>query len=207
MIEMINLMRIGIFGGTFDPVHHAHLLLAEQCREQCELDEVWFIPAGSPPHKGSIGISAGKQRREMLDFAVAGHPAFVIKDLELHREGPSYTVETLRQLKTTHPDDEFFLIVGADSVRDLHTWREPEAILEMATLIGVNRPNISLPDLSELTQKFGETILSKILWVTMPGIDISSTDIRKRIREKKSVRFMTPRAVEVYIHNNRLYLE
>jgi len=207
MIEMINLMRIGIFGGTFDPVHNAHLLLAEQCREQCELDEVWFIPAGSPPHKGSIGISAGKERREMLDFAIAGHPAFVIKDLELHREGPSYTVETLRQLKTTHPDDEFFLIVGADSVRDLHTWREPEAILEMATLIGVNRPNISLPDLSELTQKFGENILSKILWVTMPGIDISSTDIRKRIREKKSVRFMTPRAVEVYIHNNRLYLE
>ncbi|MFH1301428.1 MAG: nicotinate-nucleotide adenylyltransferase [Planctomycetota bacterium] len=200
-------MRIGIFGGTFDPVHNAHLLLAEQCREQCELDEVWFIPAGSPPHKGSIGISAGKERREMLDFAIAGHPAFVIKDLELHREGPSYTVETLRQLKTTHPDDEFFLIVGADSVRDLHTWREPEAILEMATLIGVNRPNISLPDLSELTQKFGENILSKILWVTMPGIDISSTDIRKRIREKKSVRFMTPRAVEVYIHNNRLYLE
>ncbi len=200
-------MRIGIFGGTFDPVHNAHLLLAEQCREQCKLDEVWFIPAGSPPHKKGAGITAGKQRREMLDFAVAGHPAFVIKDLELHREGPSYTVETLRQLKTTHPDDEFFFIVGADSVRDLHTWREPETILEMVTVIGVNRPNISLPDLSELTHKFGETILSKILWVTMPGIDISSTDIRNRIREKKSVRFMTPRAVEVYIHNNRLYLE
>tara|TARA_R110002111_G_scaffold247140_2_gene310031 strand:- start:27272 stop:27874 length:603 start_codon:yes stop_codon:yes gene_type:complete len=200
-------MRIGIFGGTFDPVHNAHLLLAEQCREQCELDEVWFIPAGSPPHKESAGITAGKVRREMLDFAVAGHPAFVIKDLELHREGPSYTVETLHQLKATHPDDEFFFIVGADSVRDLHTWREPEAILEMVTVIGVNRPNISLPDLSELTHKFGETVLSKILWVTMPGIDISSTDIRNRIREKKSVRFMTPRAVEVYIHNNRLYLE
>ncbi|QDV52464.1 nicotinate-nucleotide adenylyltransferase [Gimesia fumaroli] len=200
-------MRIGIFGGTFDPVHHAHLLLAEQSREQANLDEVWFIPAGSPPHKESTGISSGKQRREMLDFAIAGNPTFVIKDLELHREGPSYTVETLRQLKETHPDDEFFLIVGADSVRDLHTWREPEAILELATLIGVNRPNISLPDLTELTQKFGEDVITKILWVTMPGIDISSTDIRKRIREKKSVRYMSPRSVEVYIHNNRLYLE
>ena len=200
-------MRIGIFGGTFDPVHYAHLLLAEQCREQCSLDEIWLIPAGSPPHKESKGISSGKQRREMLDFAIAGQPAFVVKDLELHREGPSYTVETMRQLKASHPHDEFFLIVGADSVRDLHTWREPEAILEMATLIGVNRPNISLPDLTELTQKFGEIVLSKIIWVTMPGMDISSTEIRKRILENNSVRFMTPRAVEVYIHNNRLYLE
>ncbi|QDT44326.1 Nicotinate-nucleotide adenylyltransferase [Gimesia alba] len=200
-------MRIGIFGGTFDPVHYAHLLLAEQSREQANLDEVWLIPAGSPPHKESTGISSGKQRREMLDFAIAGNPAFVIKDLELHREGPSYTVETLRQLKETHPDDEFFLIVGADSVRDLHTWREPEAILELAKLIGVNRPNISLPDLTELTQKFGDDVIAKILWVTIPGIDISSTDIRKRVRENKSVRYMTPRAVEVYIHNNRLYLE
>lgn len=200
-------MRIGIFGGTFDPVHHAHLLLAEQCREQSNLDEVWFIPAGSPPHKENTGISSGKQRREMLDFAIAGHPAFVIKDLELHREGPSYTVETLRQLKETHPDDDFFLIVGADSVRDLHTWREPAAILELATLIGVNRPNISLPDLTELAQKFGEDVIAQILWVTMPGMDISSTDLRKRVHEKKSVRYMTPRSVEVYIHNNRLYLE
>jgi len=143
----------------------------------------------------------------MLEFAIAGHPAFILKDLELHREGPSYTVETLRQLKTSHPNDEFFLIVGADSVRDLHTWREPEEILELATLIGVNRPNISLPDLSELTQKFGKIVLAKIIWATMPGMDISSTDIRKRVHENESVRFMTPRAVEVYIHNNRLYLD
>ena len=200
-------MRIGIFGGTFDPVHYGHLLLAEQCREQCNLEEIWLTPAGSPPHKESKGISTGKQRREMLDFAIAGHPAFVVKDLELHREGPSYTVETLRQLKASHPEHEFFLIVGADSVRDLHTWREPELILELATLIGVNRPNISLPDLTELTHKFGDLVRSKILWATMPGMDISSTDIRKRILENKSVRFMTPRAVEVYIHNNRLYLE
>ncbi|MCH9653555.1 MAG: nicotinate-nucleotide adenylyltransferase [Planctomycetes bacterium] len=200
-------MRIGIFGGTFDPVHFGHLLLAEQCREQCKLDEIWLIPAGSPPHKESKGISTGKQRREMLEFAIAGHPAFILKDLELHREGPSYTVETLRQLKTSHPNDEFFLIVGADSVRDLHTWREPEEILELATLIGVNRPNISLPDLSELTQKFGKIVLAKIIWATMPGMDISSTDIRKRVHENESVRFMTPRAVEVYIHNNRLYLD
>lgn len=200
-------MRIGIFGGTFDPVHNAHLLLAEQCREQCNLDEIWLIPAGSPPHKETKGITTGKQRREMLDFAIAGHPAFVIKDLELHREGPSYTIETLRQLKDAHPDEEFFLIVGADSVRDLHTWRDPESILDLATLIAVNRPNISLPDMTELKEKFGDLVSSKILWITTPGMDISSTDIRKRVLENKSVRYMTPRAVEVYIHNHRLYLE
>lgn len=200
-------MRIGIFGGTFDPVHIAHLLLAEQCREQCALDQVWFVPAGNPPHKEGNTISSGKQRQEMLDFAIAGHPAFLVKDLELDREGPSFTVDTLRQLKASQPDDEFFLIVGADSVRDLHTWREPEAILEMATLIGVNRPDISLPDLTELAQKFGESGISKILWVSIPGTDISSTDIRQRIQENKSVRYMTPRAVEIYIHNNKLYLD
>ena len=143
----------------------------------------------------------------MLDFAIAGHPAFLIKDLELHREGPSYTVVTLQELQALHPQDEFFLIIGADSVRDLHTWREPEAILELASLIGVNRPNISLPDLTELKQKFGAAIDRKIFWVTMPGIEISSTDLRQRIHENRSVRYMTPRSVEVYIHNNRLYLE
>lgn len=200
-------MRIGIFGGTFDPVHNGHLLLAEQCREQASLDEVWLIPAGSPPHKESTGITPGKQRREMLEFASAGNPTFVIKDLELHREGPSYTVETLRQLKESHSNDDFYLIIGADSVRDFHTWREPAAILEQAHLIGVNRPNISLPDLSELKEKLGEAVVEKITWVTMPGIDLSSTDIRQRVQENKSVRYMTPRAVEVYIHNNRLYLD
>ncbi|EDL61861.1 nicotinate-nucleotide adenylyltransferase [Gimesia maris] len=200
-------MRIGILGGTFDPVHNAHLLMAEQCREQCELDQIWFIPAGNPPHKEGKNVTSGKQRREMLDFAIAGHPAFLIKDLELHREGPSYTVVTLQELQALHPQDEFFLIIGADSVRDLHTWREPEAILELASLIGVNRPNISLPDLTELKQKFGAAIDRKIFWVTMPGIEISSTDLRQRIHENRSVRYMTPRSVEVYIHNNRLYLE
>jgi len=200
-------MRIGIFGGTFDPVHHGHLLLAEQCREQCALDEVWLIPAGSPPHKSISNITPGKQRREMLEFACAGNPSFVIQDLELNREGPSYTVETLRQLKESHPSDDFFLIIGADSFRELHTWREPEAILELAQVIGVNRPNISLPDLSDLKEKFGDSVIANILWATMPGIDLSSTDIRQRIRENKSVRYMTPRSVEVYIHNNRLYLD
>ena len=89
-------MRIGILGGTFDPVHNAHLLMAEQCREQCELDQIWFIPAGNPPHKEGKNVTSGKQRREMLDFAIAGHPAFLINDLELHREGPSYTVVTVQ---------------------------------------------------------------------------------------------------------------
>ncbi len=200
-------MRIGIFGGTFDPVHMAHLLLAEQCREQCALDQIWFVPAGNPPHKEGIEITSGKLRQEMLEFAIAGNSAFVVKDLELNREGPSYTVDTIRQLKESQPGDEFFLIVGADSVRDLPTWREPESILNLVTLIGVNRPDISLPDLTEFTQKSGKTPISKIRWVTIPGTDISSTDIRLRIHENRSVRYMTPRAVEVYIHNNRLYLD
>lgn len=198
-------MRIGIYGGTFDPIHYAHLILAEQCRDQCQLDEVWFIPAAQPPHKMTVSISDAKHRCDMVEFAIAGNSAFRLNKIELQRTGPSYTYETLEQLQSEDTSRELFLLIGADSVRDLPQWRRPERILELATIVAVNRGDEPIPDGAALKAIGGELNPPRIRNVRMPGFDLSSTEIRRRIREGKSVRYLVPRAVEAYITENQLY--
>lgn len=198
-------MRLGIFGGTFDPVHWGHLVMAEQCREQCGLDQVWFLPAGLPPHKTGSAISSGKQRAEMLEFAIAGQPEFLVNRMELSREGKTYTVDTLTELHNERPNDELFFLIGGDSLNDLPLWREPGRIVELATVVAVNRGDRPLPDGTQLIEHLGPAVASRIKLVTMPGMDLSSTDIRQRVREGKSIRFMVPRAVEAYIAEHKLY--
>src|SRR6516165_6442591 len=133
-------MRVGIFGGTFDPVHTGHLILAEQCREQGRLDEVWFVPAPRPPHKDEPSLTRFEQRVEMLALALAGNPAFRIDELEKERSGPSYTVETLAELKRRHPEHTFLLLVGGDSLVDLPRWYDPRGIVAQAGLLVMERP-------------------------------------------------------------------
>lgn len=198
-------MRFGIYGGTFDPVHLGHLLLAEQCREQCSLDEVWFVPAGAPPHKTDWQITPAQQRLEMLEFAIAGHDKFRMERLELDRAGPSFTVETLQLLHDARPGNELFLLLGADSVHDFPTWREPQRILQLATIVAVNRGDHPPCDFSKLVQLFGKSTSEKFVSVQMPGLDISSRDIRQRVREGHSIRYLVPRAVEAYIAQHQLY--
>jgi nicotinate-nucleotide adenylyltransferase len=198
-------MRLGVFGGTFDPVHWGHLLMAEHCREQCELDLVWLLPAGLPPHKTGAEISSGKQRAEMLEFATAGHESLIVNRMEFDREGKSFTVDTLRQIHQERPEDELFFLIGADSLDDLPGWREPEHIIELATVVAVNRGDRPLPSQEELIGHLGERIARGVRLVTMPGIDLSSTDIRQRVNEGKSIRYMVPRAVEAYIAEHKLY--
>jgi nicotinate-nucleotide adenylyltransferase len=181
------------------------LLLAEQCREECRLDCVWFIPAGTPPHKAAESISPGEQRAEMLEFAIAGHPQFSVNRMELARTGRSFTVDTLRQLHAEDPARELFFLIGADSLADLPLWRDPAGIAELATIVAVNRGDRPLPDLEALRRQLGDAVLSRIQIVTMPGIDLSATDIRRRVREGKSIRFMTPRPCEIYIEQHGLY--
>jgi len=194
-------MRIGIFGGTFDPIHLGHLVLAEQCREQLGLEEVWFVPAGEPPHKMAAPRSSGRHRREMVEFAIAGHAHFKVSDIELERDGPSYTVETLSQLHQLHPNEEWWLLIGADSLDNFATWREPERITQLSRIAAVNRGDRSLPDTVAFTALFGD----RLDVVTMPGIDLSASDIRQRIAAGRSIRYLVPRAVEVYIQEQRLY--
>jgi nicotinate-nucleotide adenylyltransferase len=198
-------MRLGIYGGTFDPVHYGHLLLAEQCREICRLDEVWLMPAGSPPHKQGARITSGKHRREMLELAVAGLPQFKVSTMELDRPGPNYTVETLDELARQRPDDELFLLIGRDSLDEFRTWREPERIAELATIVAVNRGRDAV-DAAAVRAAVGDRIAERVEFVSMPGVDLSASDLRKRAAEGRSLRFQVPRAVEQYILEHQLYI-
>lgn len=196
-------MRIGVFGGTFDPPHHGHLVLAEQCREQCQLDEVWFVPAAIPPHKQDMLISPAKARCDMIEFAIAGNSQFKLSRVELDRPGLSYTVATLEQLQAEVSTRELFLLVGADSIRDLPAWRQPDRIQELATIVAVNRGRTAPTE--EQRQALHPTVADRIRFVDMPGVEISATDIRQRVAEGRSIRYLVPRAVESYILQHRLY--
>jgi nicotinate-nucleotide adenylyltransferase len=197
--------RVGLLGGTFDPVHYGHLLVAESCREQLQLDQVRFIPAAKPPHKLGDTITDGQARADMLALAVAGCPEFVIDRRELKRIGPSFTMDTLSELVTENPSAEFFLLMGADSLRDFLTWKNPQRIAKLATLVACNRPGISLPAASQIVEWVGPEIAERVISVAIPGTDLAATDLRRRAAEGRSLRFRTPRAVEAYIAQHRLY--
>ncbi|MGC1272748.1 MAG: nicotinate-nucleotide adenylyltransferase [Planctomycetaceae bacterium] len=198
-------MKIGLYGGTFDPVHYGHLLLAERCREALGLDEVRFVPAGDPPHKDRNDLTPGTARAEMLEFATAGHPQLTVDRRELQRPGPHYTFETLGEVRRDLPDAELFFLMGADSLADLPRWREPGRIAQLATIVAVNRGDRPLPERSSLESTLGEAIASRVVFVTMPGIDLSSTELRERAAAGKSLRYTMPAAVEAYIRDKMLY--
>jgi nicotinate-nucleotide adenylyltransferase len=197
-------MRLGLYGGTFDPIHLGHLILAEQCREACALDRVWLIVAGSPPHKPGGRTPVG-HRLEMVRVAIAGHPAFAASDIEAKRPGPHYSVETLEAIRRDHPDDELFFLIGADSLADLPTWREPERIARLATIVVVNRPGIEEADPERLPD-FGPGS-HPFIWVSIPSVGIASSDLRRRLAEGRSIRYMVPRGVEAYVEAHELYRE
>lgn len=199
-------MRLGIFGGSFDPVHYGHLLLAECCREACQLDEVWFMPAHQPPHKQQRTLTDPRRRLEMLQLAIAGNPAFQVSNLELERGGVSYTVDTLRQVHERYPDAELFLLLGADSMAELPTWREAESVCRLARLAVVCRPG-QIVDWTPLQAMLGEASRSvlHVQLVPMPQVEFSSSDIRARVAAGRSIRYRTPRAVELYIRQHGLY--
>jgi nicotinate-nucleotide adenylyltransferase len=200
-------MRIGVFGGTFDPVHLGHLILAEQCREQARLDQVWFIPAYRPPHKQDQPVTPFHQRVEMLALAIAGHPAFRIDEIEKEHGGLSYTVQTLEELKRLHPADELFLIIGSDVLPDLPKWREPERILALVGLLVAARPgwDVWSADRVRAAVKLSPEVPLRMQVVQVPLIDNSSRDLRARAAEGRSLRYLVPRAVECYIEAHHLY--
>jgi nicotinate-nucleotide adenylyltransferase len=200
-------MRLGLYGGSFDPVHYGHLLLAECCRETLRLDEVWLIPAAVPPHKQARTLAPGKHRLEMLELALSGHEQLRASRLELDRGGVSYTVETLAAVRELHPVAELCLLMGADSLRDLPTWREPARICELALPAVVRRGGAPEPDFAVVAPLVSSERLAAIraAQVQMPLIELSSTDLRRRAADGKSLRYRTPRAVEKYIETRGLY--
>lgn len=200
-------LRLGIFGGSFDPVHYGHLLLAECCREQCSLDRIRFIPAAVSPHKiGAEPVSA-EERVEMLKLAIGGHEHFEVSTSEIDRGGVSYTVETMATLREEVADRDLFFLMGADSLFDFPNWKEPDRICELCTPVVVSRPGSPEPDFSVLKGIVSDSRVAEIEkhMVQMPQMDISSSEIRKRVSENRSIRFQVPRAVEKYIETKGLY--
>jgi nicotinate-nucleotide adenylyltransferase len=200
-------MRLGLFGGSFDPVHYGHLLLAESGREQLSLDQVWLIPAAVSPFKIGREQAPAKARLEMLELAIGGNEGLVASPIEIERGGVSYTLDTLAAIAREWPGAELFLLMGADSLRDLPTWREPRRILDLATPAVVRRGGSPEPDFVGLAPLVSSERLNEIraVQVEMPLIELSSTDLRRRAAAGHSLRYRTPRAVEKYIESNRLY--
>lgn len=198
--------RVGIFGGTFDPIHMGHLIVAETIMDEFHLDKVVFIPAAVPPHKLDKQISPAKHRYMMTMLATCSNPRFQVSDMEMHRQGPSYSRDTLAQLIEEHGrDTEFYFIVGADSVENLHTWNRIDELLTMCHFIGASRPGC-MPDMEKISKRFGP-LAEKIHCLETPELEISSTEIRHRVGQKRTIRYIVPETVEQYIYKEKLYLD
>jgi len=195
----VSLRRIGIFGGTFNPIHIAHLIVAENVREQAELDKILFIPAPNPPHKESSWLIDTELRIKMAKLAVSANPYFEVSDIEveLSKNTRSYTVNTLMALGKMY-QAELYLIIGMDQLLELHIWKDPGKIIEMSKVIVINRPGF-------LAENVHPDYRDKVTFLKTPYIGISSTDIRNKIKENRSIKYLVPEAVEKFIKENKLY--
>jgi nicotinate-nucleotide adenylyltransferase len=191
--------RIGVLGGTFDPPHIAHLVLAASACQDLDLDQVWFIPAGRPPHKRNHPVSPAKVRLELLRRALRGRPEFRAISLEIDRRGPSYTVDTLETLHGRFPATDWWLLVGSDMLRDLPNWRRPRRLLELVGIAAMARPGHPGRWPAQLPRR-------RYRKIDAPRLDLSSSELRERVARGASIRFLVPEAVESYILRHRLYL-
>ena len=197
--------RVGILGGTFDPVHLGHLLTAESVRDSLKLDEILFLPAALPPHKCRKDIALPEHRLRMVLLATAANPHFRVSDLEFRREGPSYTVDTIDYLRSERGDGaEFYFITGADAINDLATWHEADALLRKCHFVAATRQGTPLAR-EELIREFGILAREHIHEVPTPELEISSTEIRRKIRQGESIRYMVTDFVADYIYKEGLY--
>lgn len=197
-----GLIRVGLFGGTFDPVHIGHLVAAEFVREACRLEEVVLVPARVPPHK-EMPVASAEDRFRMVELAVAGRPGLTASRAELERDGPSYTVETLRRFRELRPGVRLAWILGADLLADFPLWKEPREIAAMADLIAVARPGYNeQKGVQILRARFPE---ARVEVVEIPRLDVSSSALRQRLAEGRTVSVLVPDPVLEYIGRNRLY--
>jgi nicotinate-nucleotide adenylyltransferase len=196
-------LRVGIFGGAFNPPHIGHLVCAQEALLQLELDQVLFVPTGRAPHREIEDDPGGEARLEMCEAAIDGDERFAISRIELDREGPSYTVETLRALREQSPGDELFLILGGDQAAALEHWHEPEALLELANLAVVERVGYTRNAIGiQLSRLRGS---ERVRYLDMPLMQVSSTSVRRRVAEGKPIRYLVPDRVVEYIEQHGLY--
>lgn len=201
--------RIGVFGGTFDPVHLGHLMIAEQAREHLGLSEVRWIPAATAPHEQLKNASDSSHRLAMVQLAICGNSKFVCDGREIRRGGKSYTIDTLHELKSQFPNSDLVILMGADSLREFSKWRMPSEICKVAQVVVIVRGGQPAPNLSMLAEFLPESKspqqLSDEHILSMPQFEVSSSDIRRRVALGKSIRYMVPAAVEAYIRQHNLY--
>ena len=213
-------MKIGILGGTFNPIHNAHLRVAETTRDRLSLDRILFIPAATPPHKPLDGEISFEHRRNMVELAIAGNPYFTISDMEQQRGGTSYTIDTLRELRHSSPGDEFFFIIGSDSFQEISSWYSFAAIFSTANIVVVERPEAIITDLTaplpvairaefcylhdemRLTHRSGFSVF----YLPDTPLAISSSAVRQLVREGRSIRYLVPDTVCRYISEKRIFL-
>ena len=203
---MKKVRKIGIIGRTFDPNHIGHLILGEAAYEQFGLDEVWFMPAGNPPHKRNrIGRASDEQRVEMVRRAISSNPHFVLSLEEMNEDGYSYTYRTLERLNAQYTRSEFYFIIGADSLFDFDTWREPQRIADACKIVVATRNQISPEVFESVLNQRREQFHGSFLKLDTPNLDISSQTIRSWIKEHQTVRYYLPESVRNYIIDHRIY--
>ncbi|HEU4962675.1 MAG TPA: nicotinate-nucleotide adenylyltransferase [Bacilli bacterium] len=198
-------MRLGIFGGSFDPIHIGHLVAAQVALEEANLDRIVFIPAGQNPLKVGRAITAGAHRLKMVELAIRSHPQFAVSDWELHRPGPSYTVDTLEHICREYPEAELFFLIGADNLKLLPKWKAVDRIVELATILAVTRPGFDLHLGAETVLALYPNLAERIRYIEIPGLDISSTWIRERLVKNRTVEHLLPAEVIGYSKENKLY--
>lgn len=185
--------RIGILGGTFDPPHIGHLLIANEVLASLNLEEIWFMPNREPPHKEKPGFLSDEERVKLIELAIADHPRFRLETIELERPGPSYTYDTITLLKKRHPDVDFYFIIGADMIEYLPKWHKISDLVSMIKFVGVGRPD------------FVADSPFPIIYVDVPEFAVSSSMIRQRVKEGKTIRYLVPESVRKYIEEKKLY--
>jgi nicotinate-nucleotide adenylyltransferase len=205
LVRELARLNIGIFGGTFDPIHIGHLLVAEEARMLLPLDEVIFVPAGRPWLKADRDVTDAHHRLRMVSLATASNPCFRVSDVEVGRPGASYTIDTLEKLRSELASDtELYLVLGMDSLREIRRWRDPERIFELAIVVGMSRPGFENADVKDVETNIAGA-KGRVIVLDGPLIDVSATDIRKRVADCRSIRYRVPPEVERYIEENGLY--
>lgn len=203
-----DVQRFGLLGGTFDPIHYGHLVIAEEVRTALDLTEMVFVPTGQPPHKPGKIITEARHRLAMLELAIASNPYFTISTVDVERPGPSYTVDTLRLLREQWGEGTaIYFVIGWDSLEELPTWYNPEGILKQVThLVAVHRPgHIEVSGYRDQLEERLPRLKQRLLTMPAPQLEISATDLRQRVAEGRSIKYQTAEAVEQYIIEHRLY--
>ena len=212
--------RVGLFGGTFDPIHFGHLRAAEEIKEILSLNKVYFIPSAIPPHKSDSNITNSSKRLEMLKLAIEGNKYFDVSEFELQSETPSYTIKTLEYFNHTEPNTEYYFILGNEQFNHIESWKDYKGLFELSNFAVITRPGFSEPSLNKVPLALKDDFLyyncienvisytnkiKDIVFIEIKGIEISSTDIRNFVKSKKSIKYLVPDKVQNFILSEKLY--